>query len=278
MALFAVVGVCLPFLVVRPDRWFVERVIFEGQTQAGEAELRHLAGLRNGVTVWEVDPAQVAENLRRHPWVADAEVAIRWPDAVLVHVREHQSQALLNWEGDLYHVNEEGEPFLRADAARLDYPLITGLSTELEQVHPRLPRLVIRDALWLLRALDERALLHRHEVSEIRFHRSRGFAIQATGATAVAASGRLLIGFGDYERQLRHLSGLLESGVSLRAPVQVDVAPERVALVRPLPAPSTLWAAASPPSPVAAVPSPEGSALPESLPQPQAASHAALSP
>ena len=59
--------------VVRPDEFWVERVDFEGNVRATPAELRHLADIRNGTTIWGVDLDRVSSNVRRHPWVKRVE-------------------------------------------------------------------------------------------------------------------------------------------------------------------------------------------------------------
>jgi hypothetical protein len=228
-ATLLVAGPVLAALYMRPDLVLVEHVVFEGADQAGGRELRHLADLPNGTPIWGVDADAVARGVERHPWVRSATATVRWPDTVVVELEEHHPVALLHADRLLY-VDAEGRPFLPARAGDLDHPHITGIDAGLESVHPGLPGLALRDALWLLTELDSRGLVSRSDISEIAFSQSRGWTVHVGPA-------RILFGHADLHRQVDRLAALLQEGLQLDAPTLVDVAPASVAIVRPLEAP-----------------------------------------
>lgn len=231
------VGVSLLLLswaVLRPELMVVERIEFAGMERATQAELRHLADIRNGASFWSVDLERASQGVQRHPWVARVRAERRLPGTIVLTVEEYSPVALLGWGDALYYVDAGGTPFLEAASDDLDYPVLTGIDPSLEQAHPLLPRWAVHDALQLVEELDRRGLVARDQVSEVGFSRSRGFTLQTTGALAGRATARVLFGLGHYERQLRHLAGLLGGGLDLTQPLHVDVAPERVAIVRPL--------------------------------------------
>lgn len=211
----------------RPDRLLVERVEFTGAARTSEVGLRHLVDVRNGTTIWGVDLERAERGAESHPWVRDATVRRRWPDAVVVEIEEYVPVALLQQEG-LHYVASDATVFLRARSDDLDYPVITGVAAELGRTHPDLPRLVVRDALALLGALDERGLIGRDEISEVAFAASRGFTVHThTGA-------RVIFGLDGRSRQLDRLSKLFQQGLDLSRPIHVDLAPASLAIVRPL--------------------------------------------
>lgn len=212
----------------------VEHVRFDGATRSSPAELRHLARVRNGVSLWSIDLDAVAAQVRKHPWVARAIVERSWPNTIQVTVVEHDPVALLAWEGGLYYVDLQGRPFLKAGNADLDYPLITGLDTADCARDPDIPRLALRDAMWLLRSLDARDLIAMSRVSEVSFSTVRGFTVQTTGAVAGHPTAQVVFGLGDYERQLHRLGALLARDLDLTLARRVDLAPQRVAIDRPL--------------------------------------------
>ncbi len=230
-ALTVVVLSVAAFGLVRPERLYVSKVEFEGHARAHEAELRHLSGVRNGATIWEVDVADVSASVLLHPWVSKVTTTRRLDGTVHVAVQEHDPVALLSHGGQLYYLDAGGRPFMRALTDDLDHPIISGLGPELEQVNPELPDLVVNDALWLMEQMHERGLVDRQQISEVRFSRTRGFTVQLAGSQPAA---RVLFGFGSYERQLDHLASLLHRGVDLSEPLHVDVAPRTVAIVRPI--------------------------------------------
>lgn len=213
-------------VALRPDLRVVEHVEFVGAERASTASLRHLADVPNGTHILGVDPDAVAASVAKHPWVGRAEARRVWPDTVRIQIVERVPAALLHRDG-LWYLDAAGRPFARAEADLLDLPSITGLSPELTGAHPQLAQLVVRDALWLLEALDERGLVHRSEVSEISFTASRGFSVYAGVARFAFATA-------DLNGQVDRLALLAQRGVSLTEPQLIDLAPDKVAIVRPL--------------------------------------------
>lgn len=226
-ALLSALAPIVLFGVVRPDCMMVERVVFQGASRASEASLRHLADIPNGTTIWSVDPEAAARGVERHPWVRRATAVREWPDRVVIEVEEYEPVALLHYDRT-YYVDRDGTPFLADVTGDLDYPSLTGIGPELERAHPDLPVLAVRDALWLIEALDARGLLSRDRISEVAFSRTRGFTVHGPAA-------RFAFGVDDLERKLARLERLVAEGqVDPEAPVLVDLAPETVAIVRPL--------------------------------------------
>jgi len=217
--------------MVRPDQMLVEQVRFEGNERAGAAELRHLLDLRNGTRVWEVDAARLAQRATEHPWVAGADVRVRWPDTVVVTVHEHQPAAVLLADRAVY-LDAAGRPFLGARTDEVDLPHLTGIGPRLARLHPDLPDMAVRDSLWLVEQLDRRGLGSAEQVSEVNFSEVRGFTVHL-------GTARLVFGHGDLTRQLDRLERLVrEQGVQLDEPTYVDLAPPSVAIVRPLAPPN----------------------------------------
>lgn len=225
-AALAVIAALLLFLGLRPDQRLVEHVVFEGAHRATPVALRHLVDIRNGTTLLGVDLERAEQGAAEHPWVRSATATRRLPDTVVIEVDEHEPVALLHRD-DLYYVDRAGAVFLRARSDDLDYPVITGMDDALERAHPDLPKLVVRDALWLLDELDTRGLASRDAVSEVAFARSRGFTLH------LGSGAELRFGLEGLDRQVGRLARLEAEGVRLDRPVVVDLAPEQVAIVRP---------------------------------------------
>ncbi|MCA9491650.1 MAG: FtsQ-type POTRA domain-containing protein [Myxococcales bacterium] len=215
------------FALARPDLMMVEQVVFDGQSRATVAELRHLMDLRNGTAPWEVDADALARAVERHPWVRSATVELRWPSELRVSVDERQAVALLRDGDDLLYVDDLGVPFLRAAGGDLDLVHLTGMGSELDELHPDLAPRAIRDALWLAGTLDREGLVARDRVSEVVFSRTSGFLVLTDRA-------RLAFGPADLPAQVERLSVLVHQGLSLEEPRYVDLAPASVAIVRRL--------------------------------------------
>jgi cell division protein FtsQ len=222
-------GVAGAWSLVRPGGWLVEHVVFEGAHEANEASLRHLADVRNGATWWDVDVSAVEHGVERHPWVRDAHVHRVWPDTIAVEVTEHRPAALLHDGGRLVLVSDAGVPFLSVSAGSvpLDLPHLTGFDAALGELHPDLPVLAVRNALWLVDALDARGLVTRGRIDEVSFSRASGWVVEAGPA-------QIAFGLSELPRQLDRLARLVAGGVSLDTRTSIDLAPPTVAIVRPL--------------------------------------------
>ncbi len=226
-ALLALLGLGVVALVARPEQVLVERVQFEGASRATAAALRHLVDVSNGTTMWGVDLERAQRGAASHPWVKSATARRKFPDTVVIRVEEYQPVALL--AGDtLRYVDRSGVVFLEARSDDVDYPVITGVDGALHRAHPDLPRLVVRDALWLMDTLDTRGVLARGGLSEVAFSRTRGFTLH------LGSGAEVRFGLEGLERQIDRLAQLLGEGVDLDTPVLVDLAPASVAIVRPL--------------------------------------------
>lgn len=242
LAMVAVAAACVGFglIAVRPEMWLVEQITFDGHHHATAGELRHLANLPNGTPIWAVYPPAVERSVEAHPWVRDARVEVAWPSAVHIRVEEHEPAALLWDDGRLVYIDRQGAPFLPATPDDLDYPHLTGFPTG--DAHPDLKRAAVRGALALIDQLDARGRVRREDVSEVAFRASSGF-------TVFAGPARILLAPERFEQQLDRLDRLAAGGVDLSAPVEIDLAPTRVAIVRDLNPPRPLPPKSLPPIP-----------------------------
>ena len=128
----------------------------------------------------------------------------------------------------LTYVDERGTAFMTATSDDLDYPVISGLNSNLLDAHPDLPRLVVKDALALMDALESLDLLYREQVSEVRFSDTAGFLV------VVSNGAQIRFGLERRASQVVRLEELVSHGESLFASVLIDLASDSVAIVQPL--------------------------------------------
>ncbi|HYH79212.1 MAG TPA: FtsQ-type POTRA domain-containing protein [Longimicrobium sp.] len=110
----------------RRIEWFAaQRVEVAGARLLPPHEVLQASGVRVGVNVW-TDPAPWVAALRRHPAVAEAEVARGWPRTLRLRIVEKTPAALVQ-AGVLRPATADGE-VLWVDAGRagMDLPLFTG--------------------------------------------------------------------------------------------------------------------------------------------------------
>ena len=188
---------------VRGDLLRVREIRFHGLLHARPEELLSLLPAARGDHLLAIDPGAAEAALRRHPWVASAEVHRRLPPALDIEVVEHQPAALVDL-GGLYLVDSRGAVFKRAAPGDgLDLPVVTGIEREAwvdrrAEVEPLLAGALALVDRWTARKLEGAAA-----ISEI--HVDPDF-----GTTVVTADGtEVRLGQQDLEEKLDRLCRLL---------------------------------------------------------------------
>ena len=157
----------------------IREIRFEGLSRASAAELLEISPVQRGDHLLLCDTDLVAAALRRHPWVASAEVRRELPGVLAVRIAERRAAALVDL-GGLYLVDDRGEVFKRAvPGDGLDLPVVTGISREAwverrSEVEP-----LLSAALALLARWAERGLDRNRAVSEIHIDADFGTTLWA---------------------------------------------------------------------------------------------------
>jgi cell division protein FtsQ len=182
----------------------IGEIRFEGLSRATAEELLELSPVAAGDHLLAVDPEAVAAALRRHPWIASAEVRRRLPAALEVSVVERRARALVDL-GSLYLVDERGEVFKRATPGDgLDLPVVTGVGREDWVEHRAEVEPLLVGALALLDRWAERGLDRRAPISEIHLDPDYGTILWA-GDEGV----EIRLGQGDLPEKLARLERVL---------------------------------------------------------------------
>jgi cell division protein FtsQ len=167
----------------------LSEVNFTGLTRANRAELLKLGGLAAGQNLFALDVEQLERSLQAHPWVRAVEVTRHFPAAVSVMVEEHVPEALVVL-GDLYVLDEQGEPFKRvAPSDALDLPLVTGLDREAYMADEAGARERFRQALDVARAYAVALPARRERLSEVRLSGDALTLVSATGQEVRLGTG-----------------------------------------------------------------------------------------
>jgi cell division septal protein FtsQ len=162
-----------PYFAVR------EVVVGTGRRLAA-SEVRQLAGIGPGTSIWDVDPRAMEERLVQHPWIRTARVRRHLPHRVVIQIREERPLAIVatdDHDRALYYVGAHGRLFARVgDGDALDFPYLTGLGeADLVGRTGFGPR-AVRRALNLLR-LVERRPAGLGAVSEVHVDHRRGLTL-----------------------------------------------------------------------------------------------------
>ncbi|HEU4345797.1 MAG TPA: FtsQ-type POTRA domain-containing protein [Candidatus Binatia bacterium] len=178
--------------------------VSEIQVRGGEKvrgdEIIAMAGLRQGMNIWNIEPAAIEEKVAKLPWVRRVLVRREFPRRVVIDVEERIPKAIVAL-GKLYYVDGDGVVFKEVGPSeKVNFPLLTGLrSEELGGSSPAV-RKRIQDAV----RVGELMAKDSHALSEIHFEPPDRLVVYTT-AYPVA----MRLGSGDWDAKLQQLGRVL---------------------------------------------------------------------
>ncbi len=183
--------------------FLLKETTFSGLERAAPGELLKLSGLTVGQNLWSLDVGALERTMSAHPWVRTVEVRRHFPSSVSVEVTEHVPVAVAVL-GDLYLLDEEGEPFKRLQPGdTLDLPLVTGLDREGYLADEAGVRERFRGALAVAEAYAATQSGKGERLSEVR--------VSPEGLVLLTSEGQeVLLGEGETEEKLKRLGRVRE--------------------------------------------------------------------
>ncbi len=187
-----------------------ERIEIHGLHHADSTALLHLAQVDTGMVLFDIDPAMVADRVRRHPWVRTAR-AMRLPTGTFtISVRERAPVVLvLDQRGRPDHyLDRAGFAMPLTPGALYDVPLLRGLR---ERAHPVRPLQDERVRALLLALVDADAQTDAL-VSELEMQPSGEVVLHTT---PVGARGSIVVWLGrdDFAEKLARLRAFWHQAV-----------------------------------------------------------------
>ncbi len=112
-------------------RFAITTLHFSGNVHASDAELSRVGAVQLGQNLFALDALAVERLIvANHPWVKTARANRHFPQTLEVQITEHRPVAMVSL-GDLYLLDEDGEPFKRVQPSdALDLPIVTGIERE----------------------------------------------------------------------------------------------------------------------------------------------------
>ncbi|MEM9192194.1 MAG: FtsQ-type POTRA domain-containing protein [Myxococcota bacterium] len=222
----------------------LEEVSLIGDERLSREEILASAGLELGQNIFEVGPEDSKARLLAHPWIADAQVSRRLPNAFDIEIREHTAVLIValttdgrGGAGGLYLVSEDGAPFKRvADGDPVDLPVVTGFAPESFAGDGAYRTSLLLEAVGMLHDYRGAGLYRREPIAEIHIEPDDGLSLYI-GAEGV----HVRLGRGPYRQKLRRLRRVLDRLAQEGTPpayIYIDNVrrPDRVTVrLRPLP-------------------------------------------
>jgi cell division protein FtsQ len=187
---------------VTASPYFAVRVI---QVRGGERvdgdEIVRIAGLHQGMNIWDVDPAAIERKVASHPWVRKVLVRREFPRRVVISVEERAPKMIVTARR-LYYIDADGRVFKEVESGEsVKFPMLTGVSTELLLAGDAATRKRVREAVRVADLMGQRARV----LSEIHFEAPDRLVLFANKLPVA-----LRMGWGEWEVKLARLDRLLE--------------------------------------------------------------------
>ncbi|MFQ5329515.1 MAG: cell division protein FtsQ/DivIB [Thermodesulfobacteriota bacterium] len=141
-----------------------------GTKRVSSEEIVALSGIVMGDNLLAVDTGEVAERIKKEPWIEGVRIRRRLPDRVVIEVVEREAAAIINMEA-LYLVDSKGALFKRYTGEEgLDLPVITGFQRDEidEEESPLSPIFAV------MKLLSEERIFTLSDVSEITIDKRYG--------------------------------------------------------------------------------------------------------
>lgn len=187
-------------LILESPYFAVREIQVRGGENLGGQEIVTLAGLKQGMNIWHIEPATIEKRVAKHPWVRRALVRREFPRRVVIEIEERAPKAIVAM-GKLYYVDSDGVVFKEVGAGEsIQFPLLTGLRPlELESRDPAV-REKIQDAVRLSDLMSKDA----HTISEVHFEAADRVVLYTTAYPLA-----LHMGWGDWENKVRRVERVL---------------------------------------------------------------------
>lgn len=191
----AAAGETLAYFVDHPY-FAVREIRVLGVERVRGADVVVMSGLEPHTAIWRIDPAEIEERVRQHPWVKEATVRRELPARLVFAVEEWRPAGIAAMD-KLYYVDEDGVMFKAVDEEDpVDFPFLTGLrSAELRPGRPGV-RKKLSQVLAFARTVERTTL----GLSEIRFQPGGGIVLYP-----VSYPVPFHVGWGDWDDKLDRL-------------------------------------------------------------------------
>ncbi|MCX8033005.1 MAG: FtsQ-type POTRA domain-containing protein [Thermoleophilia bacterium] len=216
------------FLWARSSEVFaVQKVVISGIARISQEELQQALVEVRGQNLFRLKTRELAESLKALPYVREAEVWRRFPNALEVHVQEYEPVARVQIAGGAcWLVAQDGRVLEKAAPPRgLSLPLVEALSVDAVTAGEELPA-PIAQGISVVGVLDA-------DEFENAFGKLTKIVVSVDGATTIVLESQVEVRIGqpvDLDRKLKVAARVLEHSLRVGQQLEyVDVAvPDRV--------------------------------------------------
>ena len=149
-----------------------KKIVMNETPHITQTELQSSLNVPFGKNIFDLDLADIKKQLKKHPWLLDANITRIFPDRVNIEVFEKKPVAILSL-GGLFFLDEDGRRIARIGSADdVDFPVLSGFSeSQVEEIKP------VLTAFDIIRLYKKNEFLQTWPLSEVHWQNQNGFAI-----------------------------------------------------------------------------------------------------
>ncbi len=160
--------------VMSPERFQLDTVTVKGAEEALPSEIVDLTSEWMNTNIFDISLSSVERKVREHPWIGssgEVQIRRRFPDGLIVTVRERAPAACALIRGAVYLLDDTGSPIDRHGPRypHYDFPIIKGLERLIRELPSTAADLeeALLTGVRVTRLLGEKEPRLYREVSEI---------------------------------------------------------------------------------------------------------------
>jgi cell division protein FtsQ len=197
----------------------VRDIVVYGNYHLEEKDIEKMLDTVRGMSLLSLGFHEVDEALRLSPWIKKVSMRKQFPHTLQVRIEEAVPKALLNYRGNTYLLEQEGEVLeeIRGEVASF-LPIISGVDPDQE-------REGLLESLKLLEALEERNILSSRESVEV--------SLQSYGPEMNIDGETIKVGYGNYSEKLARWQGLQPQMSKIGPSSYIDLRFQDKVIVKP---------------------------------------------
>lgn len=182
--IFAAAIVVYVFLHKHPIKPFfaIKQVTFMGNKHLTDDELRALAGVRLNESLASLSGREVSRQLLKSPWVRSVSLMREFPDKVSIWIKEAEPFALLDKNGHLFLIDEQGKLLEELQEDSVPFlPVIAG--------DPFNEKEGFSEALNLVRLMNAKGFSSDRDRLEVNAHKPHNLSVRVDEIVVKMGSG-----------------------------------------------------------------------------------------
>lgn len=127
---FVIVILLAAYVLLQSPLFLIKKIDVRGNSLLTAGEISGISGITPGINIFKADLAQSAARIKTLPLVKEVNITRRYPDTVLITVRERIPVALVSVDGNFVELDSSGYYLRQGKAGAAGLPVLTGLTLQ----------------------------------------------------------------------------------------------------------------------------------------------------